>query len=988
MGLNAKVGNDLHGADDFDITMTAMNAPTTSRMARRVGALLIAVLVAFLNLLVWRAFNPPMAAPPAPTTVAGLAYNAFQRWDDPLAQHFPDDGALASDMAKLARMTSRLRTYSAAEFPALPGLAAQHGLTVVQGVWLDERAANNEREINAAIAATRRHGNVESVMAGNETQLHGKLTPQTLYATLDRLRAELRVPVSTAEPWHVWLRQPELARHVDFITVHLLPYWEGIPVEAAVEDALLRYKEVSDRFPSKRIMIGEIGWPSGGASVGVAHATPDRQALFVREFLARAASSKLDYFLIEAVDQPWKQATEGIVGAHWGLMNAGRGAKFTFSGTVQSNPYWLEQAALSTVLSLWVLLPFLFAFSAMRLAGRLAFAVSVQAVASFAVLLATLPMINYLRWQDALLMAMLVPALVAMAAILLSQVFEFAELFWSGSLRRQTPSTIVSDALNTPYVSIHLACSNEPADMVVATIDSLWALDWPALQIVVVDNNTADPALWHPVRDHVERLMRARAEQVNVDNGPDRQVCFVHLPTWPGFKAGALNVALDRTDARAAWVAVVDADYHVQPQWLRAVLGHGDDPSVAAIQSPQAHRGWARQTLHRMMNWEYDGFFRNGMHHRHERNAIVQHGTMTVVRATTLRAVGGWDETCICEDTELGLRLLQQGAKVVYVDQVLGTGLVPDDFASYQRQRRRWALGAMQILRKHARALFWPRRSKPAHADASPAEAVDVRARPALTLAQRYHFIAGWLPWVGDALHLVFSLAAMAWSVGVLAAPSRFGLPLGLFVVPLMVFFCVRLVLVPLLYLRRVPCSVRDVAGAALAGMSLSHSVARGVMAGLFGRRATFDVTRKASDVATQPLVAPISTTTWRVVAGRWSSVREEAGLLLALVICMVALAWHNGAISSALVGWLSVLAMQAVPYAAALAGAALSPRAPRAVEAVHRSENRGPALGGVSGASVALQSRLATNVHARVAIGEEPAWQQPWSGDTARPLL
>ncbi len=98
------------------------------------------------------------------------------------------------------------------------------------------------------------------------------------------------MPVSTAEPWHIWLRQPELAAHVDFITLHLLPYWEGVPVEAALDEALQRYAQVRARFPGKPIVIGEIGWPSGGAAIGVAQATPAAQAIFVRTFLARVAS--------------------------------------------------------------------------------------------------------------------------------------------------------------------------------------------------------------------------------------------------------------------------------------------------------------------------------------------------------------------------------------------------------------------------------------------------------------------------------------------------------------------------------------------------------------------------------------------------------------------------------------------------------------------------------------------------------------------------
>ncbi len=890
------------GNDDVDMARDAGSAaraggrpPAAQRpgAARRwLVALAISALVLLINLAAWRALNPPLAAPDAPPRVTGLAYNAFQRWESPLALRFPTQQELGEDLRRLAPITSRLRTYSAAEFPQLPAMAQQFGLRLSTGVWLDHRLDNNEREITAATQAAREYRSVERVIAGNETQLHRKLAPVVLYAYLDRLRAELALPVSTAEPWHVWLRQPELAEHVDFITVHLLPYWEGVPVEAALDETLRRYAQVQARFPGKHVVIGEIGWPSGGAAVGVARPTPAAQAMFVRSFLARAQAAELDYFLMEAVDQPWKHATEGPVGAHWGLMDAARRAKFEFAGPLYADPYWQTKVAIASGLGLAAMLPFLLTFGGMRLAGRIAFALIAQAVASFAVLLGTLPLDNYLRLPDIAVLALLVPALGFMAAILLTQTLEFAELFWDGSLRRRAVPLPLPPGAAPPFVSIHVPCCNEPPAMVIATIDSLLALDWQALEILIVDNNTRDPALWQPVQEHVrQRLQEREAAGAAKGSAHGPVLRFFHLPDHPGFKAGALNFALEQTDPQAAWIAVVDADYQVQPEWLRELAGHFGDPAVGIVQAPQAHRDWDDRPLRRMMNWEYEGFFRVGMHHRHERDAIVQHGTMTLIRAAALRRVGGWDQDCICEDTELGLRLFRLGLRAVYVDQVFGAGLVPADFGAYRRQRQRWAQGAMQILRRHAGALFAP---------------------SSLRRGQRYHFVAGWLPWIGDALHLVFSFAAMAWTLGFLAAPHLFGLPIALFVVPLAVFFLARLVLGPLLYWRCVPCPPAGIAGAALAGMGLSHSVARGIIAGLTGRRAVFHVTRRVA-----PATAKLRATgrlTWL------ADVREEAALLLGLLACTATLAMHREPGDTALAMWMIVLGMQSLPYAAALA--------------------------------------------------------------------
>ena len=70
--------------------------------------------------------------------------------------------------------------------------------------------------------------------------------------------------MGTAEPWNVWLEHPDLAQHVDFIGVHLLPYWEGVPVEIAVDYSIEQFHKVQKAFPNKDVIIAEVGWPSRG----------------------------------------------------------------------------------------------------------------------------------------------------------------------------------------------------------------------------------------------------------------------------------------------------------------------------------------------------------------------------------------------------------------------------------------------------------------------------------------------------------------------------------------------------------------------------------------------------------------------------------------------------------------------------------------------------------------------------------------------------
>ena len=849
------------------------------------AAVLIAALVALANYLFWSGLgsNPP--APDVQARVNGLTYAPFGRADAPWVREVPAADLIAADLKQLAGVTSQIRTYSAAQFPELPALAAQNGLRVTLGAWLNGDSANNDREIAAALQAAQTYKNVTRLVIGNETLLKENLTPAALIRYLKQVRQATRspyLPISTAEPWHVWLKYPELADQVDFITIHLLPYWEGVGVGTAVDESLQRLAWVRERHPGKPIVIGEVGFPSRGDNIKRAQPSPAAQAAFVRQFIARAANERLDYFLIEAFDQPWKVHEEGRAGAYWGLFDAARAPKFAFSGPVEPDPYWRVKALGSSLAGFVLLSFFLSRLTGLRLLARIAFAATAQAVLSLATVVITLPLLHYMAVGDWVMLALLIPTSAVMVAILLAHLFEFVELFWDGSLRRRfTPQPLAKGAYR-PFVSIHLACCNEPPDMVIAALKSLYALDYEAFEVIVVDNNTADEALWLPVRDFMATL--------------PENFRFFHLPAWPGFKAGALNFALAHTDQRAQVIGVVDADYVVKPEWLQSLVGYFDDAQIGIVQAPQAHRDWGAAVFRKMMNWEYEGFFRIGMHHRNERDAIIQHGTMTLIRASSLRQHGQWSEWCLCEDAELGLRLMQQDLRTVYVDAVMGEGLTPDSFLAFKKQRGRWAQGGVQICKAHWRALLGASGQQ-----------------RGLSLGQRYHFLAGWLPWLGDALHLIFVGAALVWTAGVLALPQYFSLPVALFMLPLAMFCAAKLVIGPLLYWRRVPCSAGSIVGASVAGMALSHAIARGVLAGLFSKTGVFQITAKGAKAA--QTAAQRST--------QRSAVREEGLLLAALLVAIAAVALTRKADHAESLLWMLMLALQALPYLAALACAA-----------------------------------------------------------------
>ena len=359
---------------------------------------------------------------------------------------------------------------------------------------------------------------------------------------------------------------------------------------------------------------------------------------------------------------------------------------------------------------------------------------------------------------------------------------------------------------------------------------------------------------------------------------------FFHLENWPGFKAGAINHALEQTAPDAEIIALIDSDYVLSPDWLKSMVPYFDNPKVGFIQSPQDYRDRHQSTFKEFSYWEYAGFFNIGMVQRNEYNAIIQHGTMTMIRKSALIEVGRWSEWCICEDSELGVRLYEAGYDSVYVKDSFGKGLMPDTFSGYMTQRFRWVYGAMQIIKAHWRS-FLPTSKK-------------------LTAAQKYYFVAGWLPWFSDALALVFTIASLIITVLIRFA-SHPELPSVVFLMPTVGLFAFKIIRGLWLYQARVPCSVGHSLGAALSGLSLTHTVALGTIQGLFTSGKPFMRTPK-----------------YESQGALFSGLRVIQQELLLLIL----LGWGIFEISRLeyldnLNGklWMAILAVQAVPYFATL---------------------------------------------------------------------
>lgn len=313
-------------------------------------------LIAGAIALVWYGLGRPVPMPPSPLgsreKLTCISYAPFHGDQAPFTWNLRiPDRQIAGDLQRLSALTSCVRTYSAKGAQGrIAKLAGDSGLEVLQGIWLGRNRAENRREIEAALALARRHpGTIKALIVGNETLLRGELPPSRIKAYLEEVRLRSGLPVTYADVWEFWLKAPELAAATDFVTIHILPYWEDDPVRE--DKAVAHVREVRESlgatFPGKEIWIGEVGWPSRGRMREGALPSPANQVRFLSGVVQAAKAEGWKVNLIEAFDQPWKRLLEGTVGGYWGLYDdARREPKFRFGAPVSNHPDWPLKAGL------------------------------------------------------------------------------------------------------------------------------------------------------------------------------------------------------------------------------------------------------------------------------------------------------------------------------------------------------------------------------------------------------------------------------------------------------------------------------------------------------------------------------------------------------------------------------------------------------------------------------------------------------------------
>ena len=768
----------------------------------------VIALVACAHAGLWFLSRTEVTAPDFDGQLASVSYAPFAGVSNPDKGERPTAADIRADLKAIAPYTRAIRLYSSTGGPEMvPGIAAEFGLRVTAGAWLDKNKARNEREIHAAVDLAKRHSNVKSIVVGNETIYRGDFTVPDLIKVIQQVKRQSPVPVTTGEIWSVWRDHPELVSAVDYIAVHILPYWEGTPDAAAVDAAIGGYDQLRKMYPGKRIVIAEFGWPSAGYNFKKADPGRLQQAEIIRDFASRAEAYGIDYNIVEAIDQPWK-TFEGGVGPYWGLFDASRQPKFSWTGPIY-NPEHMKLGGIALLLGFLLSLPIL-GMAGVTASQTLMLATAANVVGAWAANMFAFWTGHYFVPGAAFAYGLGVVLLVPLVIIAMARIDEIAAIAFGRKPRRLLRDAPRAPEGYAPKVSIHIPAYREPPEMLKQTLDAIARLEYPNFECVVIINNTPDPAMWQPIEEHCKSLGE-RFKFLNVDG-------------LTGFKAAALRLALEHTAPDAEIIGVIDADYVVTPDWLKDLAPAFADPEIGLVQAPQDHRDGKRSVMHSALNDEYAGFFDIGMVQRNEYNAIIVHGTMCLIRRAALVSAGGWSSDTICEDTDLGLTILELGWKSLYTRRRYGYGLLPDSFQAYKLQRHRWAYGGFQIIKKHWR-FFLPGASR-------------------LTRDQKREFLLGWLNWLGaESLGVVVAMLNIVWVPFVsfldIAVPDR------VLTLPIMISFIVSVLHFVSLYRLRVAIPARQLLGAVFAAMSVQWTVARAVGQGVIKDHLAFARTAK-----------------------------------------------------------------------------------------------------------------------------------------------
>lgn len=535
---------------------------------RTANLLLSLIVIVVVHMAIaWSLNRPQDAGVDVPSgKLRSLSFAPYREGFSPIEEKFPLPEHIDADLGLIADKTHTIRTYSIlGGMQPTPAFARKHGVEMIQGGWLGDGHDSNKLEIAALIEAVNANPDVvKRVLVGNEVLLRKDMDVDKLIGYIRQVKQAVKQPVSYADVWSIYLKYPQLMQEVDFITVHILPYWEDEPV--AIEDAAGHVEKIVQQIQDKAhslglnkpILIGESGWPAAGRQRGQAVPSVVNEARFIRSLIEVVNRHGWDYNIVEAFNQPWKSHNEGVVGANWGLLTIDREPVFPLTGPVYENPNWLLHFAWATGLWLLLIAIHIKKLPDLSFPRQLVFLTLAQLVAVCLVTLASfLWFTSYNFWQQAYT-GLLVLANSLLSVLLLQRSYailadQAAAVTWANRLRSTYLFFVVlglyktySLALNGRYLSFPVEQFAIPALGIVGLAICL-CLAQRRLHWQMLDFNGLSGGDAHTPRDRLlAYFLSAGTLAVVIGETHEFMAAYDFIQAHPSFSEG-LPVALGYT---------------------------------------------------------------------------------------------------------------------------------------------------------------------------------------------------------------------------------------------------------------------------------------------------------------------------------------------------------------------------------------------------------------------------------------------------------
>lgn len=713
------------------------------------------------------------------------------------------------DLAQIASITSCIRIY-AYDYPyyLVPEIATEHKIEVIGGIWIEKGKDNEtQKQIGRIIRDSQAGQPFRSIIVGNETLQLKRGDQDDIYRYLKQVKDKVDVPVSIAEPSSVWLKRdidPKILDSIDFISINMLQFWWGLPADRVVGLINEEYTNLKDKY-DKPLFISEMGWPSFGQQIG--HAVPStKDQHIILSNLEKTLLPEIKFYnVLEAYDAPWKMFTnEGLVGAHWGIFNNDRAEKY--NGSFQAQTKTLPSLAYALVS---IVFGFILIFLAIK--DKLRFSVFIYISTAIQLVIWCNAYVIWKLYEIYitynLIQTATITTLLCLSTILIT--FELFGVYQTELYKRR--KILPQDKSDQPFISIHIPTKNERPEIVIEALQKCLRLDYSNYEIIVVSNNCTDKNTWEPIQKFC---------------ASENKIKFFHFDYLENYKSGALNFALSKTDSVATWVAVVDADYNVLPNWLSDATKYIMD-DISVVQMPQHYRQANKSYLEEVLIAENNLIYQGGnMAYRDAYNAAILHGTMCLVRKKDLIDIGSWLNTSIAEDADLGLRLVSAGKKMISIPLIYGSGLTPQNVQSLLNQRFRWSYGAIRICIEQYRA-FISKDSK-------------------LNSMQKIFYILGWLPWFAQILYPVLVILFIVNIVSIYDEPKNV-IP-GEFYLPIILLTLIYISKLVYICTNAKIYSVAKIASLTVVHAALTPTIAYAVLLGFFKKTMPFKSTHSLND--------------------------------------------------------------------------------------------------------------------------------------------